>query len=244
MVPTVTASPDYAALLRGVLADPASDFLRLVLADWIEEHGDGDRAEYIRDAVAFDALGYPEGPCPPGCQCGGAGTALKRTIAERGDEWAGAAFGPAVISELVWRRGFVSGVTLTLAAFVGGPCGECDGGYVRAGPDSHWCRACQGIGRTPGIAAALFAAHPIEEVTLPDVGTVQSFGGWHFARWPDGFVVDLQLYETTYLIREPLWSRELVGPFRSAADAYAALNRRCVAWGRESAGRPPIGGRP
>ena len=29
MVPTVTASPDYAALLRGVLTDPADDLARL-----------------------------------------------------------------------------------------------------------------------------------------------------------------------------------------------------------------------
>jgi uncharacterized protein (TIGR02996 family) len=36
------------ALLRAVLADPEDDAPRLVYADWLEEHGDPDRAEFIR----------------------------------------------------------------------------------------------------------------------------------------------------------------------------------------------------
>ena len=42
---------DYTALLRGVLIDPGDDLVRLVLADCIEESGDGDRAEFIRWCV-------------------------------------------------------------------------------------------------------------------------------------------------------------------------------------------------
>ncbi len=36
------------ALLRAVIAAPADDLPRLVYADWLEEHGDPDRAEFIR----------------------------------------------------------------------------------------------------------------------------------------------------------------------------------------------------
>src|SRR4051794_10352800 len=36
------------ALLSGILADPEDDGPRLVYADWLEEHGEADRAEFIR----------------------------------------------------------------------------------------------------------------------------------------------------------------------------------------------------
>jgi uncharacterized protein (TIGR02996 family) len=36
------------ALLRAILANPDDDGLRLVYADWLEEHGDPARAEFIR----------------------------------------------------------------------------------------------------------------------------------------------------------------------------------------------------
>src|SRR5262249_14426998 len=40
--------PEYAGLMRAILQQPDDDNLRLILADWLEEHGDPDRAEYIR----------------------------------------------------------------------------------------------------------------------------------------------------------------------------------------------------
>jgi uncharacterized protein (TIGR02996 family) len=40
--------PDYKAQLAGILAVPADDLRRLVLADWLDEHGEGERAEFIR----------------------------------------------------------------------------------------------------------------------------------------------------------------------------------------------------
>src|SRR5207253_2059718 len=36
------------ALIRAVVENPDDDLPRLVYADWLEEHGDPDRAEYIR----------------------------------------------------------------------------------------------------------------------------------------------------------------------------------------------------
>ena len=40
--------PEYRSLFAAVVADLEDDTPRLVLADWIEEHGDGDRAGIIR----------------------------------------------------------------------------------------------------------------------------------------------------------------------------------------------------
>ncbi len=53
-------SPDEAALLAGVWAAPHDDLPRLVYADWLDEHGDAPRAEFIRlqiDRAAREAVG-------------------------------------------------------------------------------------------------------------------------------------------------------------------------------------------
>lgn len=43
------------ALLAAVLANPADDLPRLVYADWLDENGQPERAEFIRHAVAHPA---------------------------------------------------------------------------------------------------------------------------------------------------------------------------------------------
>src|SRR5262245_51579788 len=43
-----TAHPDAVALYQAILAHPDDDTPRLVYADWLDEHGDHDRAEFIR----------------------------------------------------------------------------------------------------------------------------------------------------------------------------------------------------
>jgi uncharacterized protein (TIGR02996 family) len=49
---------DEEALFAGVLAAPDDDVPRLVYADWLEEHGQEDRAEYIR--VQIERAGLPK----------------------------------------------------------------------------------------------------------------------------------------------------------------------------------------
>src|SRR5262245_51183155 len=39
------------ALLRAVIDDPEDDAARLVYADWLDEHGEGERAEALRLGV-------------------------------------------------------------------------------------------------------------------------------------------------------------------------------------------------
>ena len=50
------ASPELKALLRRCREAPADDMPRLVLADWLDEQGDGDRATFVRVQVS---LGHP-----------------------------------------------------------------------------------------------------------------------------------------------------------------------------------------
>jgi uncharacterized protein (TIGR02996 family) len=49
---TATYGTEEDALLRTVLANPADDGARLVMADWYDDHGQPERAELIRRMVA------------------------------------------------------------------------------------------------------------------------------------------------------------------------------------------------
>jgi uncharacterized protein (TIGR02996 family) len=48
-------NPDV--LLQAILAEPEDDSVRLVYADWLDEHGDQDRAEFIRVQCELARLG-------------------------------------------------------------------------------------------------------------------------------------------------------------------------------------------
>jgi uncharacterized protein (TIGR02996 family) len=58
---TYTDRPEWAAHLAGILAVPEDDLRRLVLADWLEEHGEAERAEFIR--VQVEQHRIRTGPC-------------------------------------------------------------------------------------------------------------------------------------------------------------------------------------
>jgi uncharacterized protein (TIGR02996 family) len=55
---------DRAALLAAILANPDEDTPRLVYADWLQEHGEPDRAEFIRVQVELARLRAAEGALP------------------------------------------------------------------------------------------------------------------------------------------------------------------------------------
>ena len=93
------------ALLAGVIAAPDDDLPRLVYADWLEEAGDGDRAEFIRVQCRLAAA--PGDPDRAALEAREADL-----LARRGHEWA-LPLGPAV-REWVYRRGFVERVETSL----------------------------------------------------------------------------------------------------------------------------------
>ncbi len=57
---------DRAALLAAVAARPDDDLPKLVFADWLDEHGDPDRAEFVRLSVAYyrEAVAHPPATDP------------------------------------------------------------------------------------------------------------------------------------------------------------------------------------
>jgi uncharacterized protein (TIGR02996 family) len=54
---------DEQALLASILADPQDDAPRMIFADWLDEHDQGERAEYIRLAIELARWDCPRWRC-------------------------------------------------------------------------------------------------------------------------------------------------------------------------------------
>jgi uncharacterized protein (TIGR02996 family) len=59
-VPDAYRLPDWELLLKAVVASPDDDLPRLVAADWLDEHGEGERAEFIRVQIERAKADRPE----------------------------------------------------------------------------------------------------------------------------------------------------------------------------------------
>jgi len=237
---------DGEALIRDICTRPADDLPRLVYADWLDERGEGERAAYIREAVNNRPDLGPTGYGPGG---------VAHWAMEIGQLLYGPESKPLVDfgthgghlspsgREMGWKwhRGFVSSISLRLASFVGG--GLCGCGGVREWADyfagtTQRCSTCSGTGRAPGLAAKLFAEHPIESVTFTDRAPitytrVRPMSFWResdsleFADSIPKALVDANRIEMCELHSSP----EL---------AFAALSRAAVAYGRNLAGLSPL----
>jgi uncharacterized protein (TIGR02996 family) len=101
---------DQAALLAAIRDNPEDDTPRLVYADWLQEHGDEARAEFIRVDCEKDRT--PEGR-------------RHRQLDDRGEKllkkhdktWAGPLAGRGVVESYEYRRGFVALIELSAAQF-------------------------------------------------------------------------------------------------------------------------------
>lgn len=214
--------------LDAVLADPSDDFPRLVYADWLEDEGRTERAEFIRQAIryphaAFARLTSSVDPfallgLTPGqpVQVGFGSSVQWRTWmwGETDD------FG-CVIQDLGRRldyredRGFVSGLRCTLADFM-----------------TH--------------AGAIFAAAPVEEVTITDRHPGHDTRGYQGWWGTDDLVVggdNIPLRLHAFLLPSPFWQRgneDRWTWYRSEAEAIAALSLACIAYARDKAGLPVL----
>jgi uncharacterized protein (TIGR02996 family) len=269
---------DYAALLRAVLEAPDDDAPRLVMADWLEDHGEPGRAEFVR--VQVELARSKRGPRqhwePAGHKwvekkddCGRCRyCALRRRETELWSspdaiDWydpracglnsirfVGANIGYVRPVGFV-ARGFVGAVECETAAFLGGPCDSCQGrGHHGMDPGrvAKPCQRCAGTGRTPGLATALFAAHPVTAVRLVDReprAVSDRYGeGWTWSRQPAGTIpnphtvpdVIRRLMRLDELMPVPSANGYVRWKTRGAAEA--ALSLACVAYGRQLAGLP------
>ena len=235
------------ALLRAVLLHPGEDTPRLAYADWLDENGHPERAEFIRVQIELGRWHHdiPDGASDP-----------LRDMRKREQELLGAA-PPSWAAPVGWwhcdnlrmwkptphftfRRGFVAHVACTPWRFAGGPCVACDGGSYAEQP----CPDCDGIGTTTGVAASLFAAHPVTGVTLSDREPYRWVGCFYWGRETWGDAADAIPDELFLRLPDHGLSSnpESMRGFYTHSAALAALSAACVAFGREVAGLPPLAG--
>ena len=223
------------ALLWDILRDPANDGLRLVFADWCEDHGEPERAEFIRGQVlrGLDRVpGYVAGI--------------------NGLWWLWEAWPAELVGRLgawEWRRGFLDHVTLTTADFLGETCWGCGGeGKVTRFPSGQArvrrCGDCDGTGHVGGHARAIFEAHPITRVTLSDR---QPYGHAH-ENWYDDAVYPPGNHPLSNLptVLFSLLTHTNVADHEhrrySRGGGMVALSAACVRYARRLVGLPEIGG--
>jgi uncharacterized protein (TIGR02996 family) len=130
---------DHDALLAAVLARHEEDTPRLVLADWLEENGRAEWAEFIRAEVELARLGVdPDRHAHLTARCRALRPHLGVRLPAPGGRW--------LIPELAqFARGFVEHVTYTAAD------------WLAVADSLHWhpaqateCTACEGRGWTTG----------------------------------------------------------------------------------------------
>ena len=110
VVERVEVTMNHDDFLRAIIENPDDDALRLVFADWLEERGENDRAEFIR--VQIELARLPEGD------------RRRRRLEEREEEllsrneeeWVGP-IRDRVVS-WVFHRGFITEVTVTVQEYL------------------------------------------------------------------------------------------------------------------------------
>jgi uncharacterized protein (TIGR02996 family) len=98
------------AFVAAISEKPDDDTPRLVCADWLEEHGQPQRAELIRAQIELARRG------PKDKRANSLRKRVAELLAEHADEWAGPLLDR--VNKVVFRRGFVERVILTAADFL------------------------------------------------------------------------------------------------------------------------------
>jgi uncharacterized protein (TIGR02996 family) len=233
--------------LDAVLADPRDDFPRLVMADWLEEEGRAERAEFIRVQVELAALqclcknrdGTFNGACAV-CNSNELRRREREGLARNSRQWfeemrfaAGwSALPPVTHSDHDERNdgGWANGDRYILADF--------RRGFVAS--------VSLTLSDFLTHAGEIFVAAPVEEVTITDRHPGHDARGYQGWWGTDDLVVggdNIPLRLHAFLLPSPFWQR---GPedkwdwYHSEAEAHAALSLAAVAYGRDKAGLPAL----
>lgn len=161
------------ALLRAILRDPACDTARLVFADWLQENGEEERAEFIRVQVELTAnaeqAGLHQGnPAEQNVPCQ-ACVYYGRLRARESDLFHAHAADP------ILGEGIFDGLRFTKHQF--DLCELPVVGLMQRGFVSEIKLRCAEFMRH---AAAIFAAHPVVSVKLTD----KDCGDYDYERVP------------------------------------------------------------
>jgi uncharacterized protein (TIGR02996 family) len=101
---------DEDALLQGIIENPDADGPRLVYADWLEEHGQQERAELIRVQCTLARM-LPDDPQRDELQA-----REKALLTPHREAWGAPLRG--LVRDLVFRRGFVEEVEVSYEQFM------------------------------------------------------------------------------------------------------------------------------
>jgi uncharacterized protein (TIGR02996 family) len=106
------ATAQQGGLLADILEHPDDDAPRLIYADWLDEHGQPERAEFIRLQYTLAAAeARHEPPSRP------AADRTHELLRRHREEWAADLLGPGV-HDVHFSRGFVEGVAATTLTFI------------------------------------------------------------------------------------------------------------------------------
>lgn len=245
--------PPY--LLAPILACPEDDLPRLIAADWLEENGLPQWAEFIRLQIEFaehrdrqrlisrrictlvDSMQVPAKMLGIGPNWIWSGDCESVVVKPHGEE-----------IEYVFRRGLVDEIRCQMAQWVGSICQNCDGtGKDAALPGPEWEKCiCHGTGRTAGIAGRVMEQWPVRTVVLTDKSPMDASDGysWHL---PDHLHREQLPFELPKCIYWKLKASKKFNKFGSKMDglvvyptekrAHAALSSAAIAFGLREAGR-------
>jgi len=253
-----TGHAEYRALIAAVCAAPDDDLPRLVLADWLDEHGESERSEFIR--VQVEIAKGPPAPQPDeslGEAFAVMGKWSRREDQLRRREWelwesVRLTFGlPADVYPILkgWdsrahdslafaSRGFVSEWHGPLAVWCGGECEGCGpavrGGMGHRSPD---CPACHGTGRIVGIGPELVRSQPVQVARFPGSEPHENADGtfsWWVAEMagePDP--ADIPGVVWDLLDNRPSHLNQYSrARFPTREAAHAALSAAAIAWAK------------
>lgn len=217
-------SLDEQGLLQDVCQHPEEDGPRLVMADWYEDNGQPERAEFIRAQVELAGLApveymseselcFHDDPQQFCYQCRGLRDRAKELLNAHGlSEWVPDGWEGWVKGKLAFRRGFIESLVLPRADWMkhgkalakASPLTEVrlsDQSPVKAEGEERYVWA---LHRGDFAAFSGWLTHELFDCLLPDVNCT---------RVNDGMILSTREYE-------------------SEADAAAALSRACLKWAR------------
>jgi uncharacterized protein (TIGR02996 family) len=235
---------DADALLAAVLAEPDDDGPRLVYADWLEEHGESARAEFVRTQLALTAYYHdmrfdPTGVCR-GCRGTDRGRwcrecRLRRRerelLAAHRKRWLTEAAPPGV---RCWQTGTEQGWAL--------PRHMGDGGEALVGVPVEFRRGFIEEVRCPladwlAHGPAVVRRQPVTRVDVTDKSPF--LNGWSEVRGAGALSWELPR-EVYRLLRGQ--SHGGTKRYESEAAARAALSAALISFARRCAATPPVAG--
>lgn len=218
---------DYEALLRGVLLAPADDLPRLVLADWLEEHGQGDTAQFIR------------------YQCSNHDSYVRFGSQVTNSRFSWKPMDWKVAGK--WKRGARTSTFCLPLDFIYQSFAVVRRGFVDRISTPSWIfmKHAKAIFEScPIKAVTLFTREPREVRRNPDpysadlIDDVGEAGEWYWRCWNDTAGADIHhnLHSDLFPEEGKVYpGEEHLRFFSSRDEALAALSRRCVAYGRKLA---------